>query len=75
MQICNLNADNHKYSTRSKDEPRIPLHEREYFKYSPRYFAVKIYHNIPDTILNQPDYNFTSKLHFRKAISQVKRVI
>ena len=57
IHIFNLNGDNHEYSTQSKNEPRIPLHETTYF-----YPRLKIHQNISDTILNLPVHNFKLKL-------------
>lgn len=65
IHLFNLNGENHEYSTRSKDDPRIPLHKTTHFKYSPHYSCVKIYQNLPDIILNLPDDDFKSQLkHF-----------
>ena len=61
IQIFNINGENHEYTTRSKDEPRIPLHKTTYLKYSPHY-CVKMYQSIPDNIPNLPDDNCKSQL-------------
>ena len=62
MKTFHLNGECHEYSTRSKDEPRIPSHKTNHFKYSPHYSCIKIYQNIPENILTLPDDSFNSKL-------------
>ena len=62
FQTFQLNGECHEYSTRSKDEPRIPSHKTNHFKYSPHYSCIKIYQNLPEKILTLPDDSFNSKL-------------
>ena len=38
-----------------KDEPRTPLQNTTYFKYSPHHSCAQIYQNMPDATINQQD--------------------